>query len=305
MKIAHPRRRFKSPQAFALAAERIESLYKSMTGDADHVLRRHNVRVAGNSSAIPTLVFSHGFGTDQTEWDPIVARLAADYRCVLLDHAGAGRSEVGSYNARRHHLINGHASDLTEIAHALNLQGSILVGHSAGGIIGLLAATNYTAHFSKLILIGATARYQNDDGYCGGFAREDLIELYRMMMTDYDRWLTQFVAMVTGKPKGDALQVYLAHMLARLEPDRALIMARSVLESDIRDWLPLVEQPTLILQTVDDPVVPQAAAEYLQRSIPRSQLKMLNAAGHFGFLDVPDETAAEIRAFASGGPTKP
>lgn len=275
-----------------------------MARDADQVLRRHNVRIAGNPSAIQTLVFSHGFGTDQTEWDPIVARLAADYRCVLLDHAGAGHSEASSYSAQRHHLMHGHASDLTEIAHALNLKGSILVGHSAGGIIGLLAATNCPVHFSKLILIGATARYQNDDGYHGGFARDDLIELYRMMITDYDRWLAQFVALVTGKPKGDALQVYLTHMLARLEPGKALIMTRSVLETDIRDWLPLVEQPTLILQTAEDPVVPQTAAEYLHHSIPRSELKMLNATGHFGFLDVPEETAAEIRGFASGNPAK-
>lgn len=268
-----------------------------MSEGAITALHRHNVRIAGNPQATRTLVFSHGFGTDQTEWTDIVTRFAADHRCVLFDHAGAGNSQPGSYDAKRHQRLAGHAHDLVEIAEALDLRESTIIGHSAGGMIGLIAAVDRPERFAKLVMIGATARYQDEDGYHGGFTRENLIELYRMMMTDFNGWLTHFSGFATGKPDGDALRVYLRHMLARLGPDQALAMARTVLETDIREWLPLVEQPTLILQTVDDPIVPKEAAEYLQRSIARSRLEVLAATGHFGFRDVPDTVAVAIRGF--------
>ena len=57
----------------------------------DPLIKNH-VTVTGNVNAERTLVFVHGFGTDQTVWAPVVSAFADDHRIVLLDNVGAGQS---------------------------------------------------------------------------------------------------------------------------------------------------------------------------------------------------------------------
>jgi sigma-B regulation protein RsbQ len=103
---------------------------------------------------------------------------------------------------------------------------------------------------------------------------------------------------VTGKAPGTPLNRYLSELLDRLRPPEALIMATAVLESDYRDWLAMVAQPTLLLQSREDAVVPRGAAEYMQRRIAGSRLELLEASGHFPFFDVPQAVVDHIRGFA-------
>lgn len=177
-----------------------------------------------------------------------------------------------------------------------------MVGHSAGAMVGLLAAIEAPLRFSKLVLIGASACYRNDEGYEGGMDRTDFVHLYRLMMANYQEWVSLFVPRVTGKQEGDPLHSYLKSMLERIEPEVALAMAAAVFESDYREWLSLVPQPTLVLQAREDPVVPRSAADYLHQNIPNCLITVLNASGHFPFVDRPDETAAAIRSFISSKP---
>lgn len=262
------------------------------------ILTDLNVRLIGRLDAPRTLVFSHGFGTDQTCFDPLLAGLKDHYRVVLFDHVGSGCAALHRWNPKRYSRLDAYAEDLRELAAALDLTDATLVGHSAGAIIGMLAAVKAPERFGRLVLIGASACYCNDADYEGGFTRDDLVELYRLLTVSYREWVDHFVPLVTGKAPGTPLNRYLAELLGRLRPPEALIMATAVLESDYRDWLPLVSQPTLLLQAREDAVVPRAAAEYLHRRIAGSRLELLEAQGHFPFFDVPREVVAHIRAFA-------
>jgi sigma-B regulation protein RsbQ len=255
------------------------------------------VRIAGARDASQTIVLSHGFGTDQSCWNCVVSELERDFRLVLFNHAGSGASGSAGWDARRYSRLEAFAADLVALAEELRLENAVLLGHSAGGMIGLLAAIKAPSRFSRLVMIGASACYQDEPGYEGGCSREDLVHLYRLLTSDYAEWVRQFVPRVTGKSEGDALYNYLTEMLKRLRPHDALAMATTVFESDYREWLFLVQQPTLILQAKSDPVVPPAAAEYLRANIRNSRLVTLDATGHFPFAAVPGELAAAVREF--------
>src|SRR6202011_6107803 len=82
------------------------------------------------------LIFLHGWCGDREYWKHQVEVFAADYRVVALDQAGHGESGKG----RKAWTADGLAGDVEAVVKALALKRVILVGHSMGGPIALLAA---------------------------------------------------------------------------------------------------------------------------------------------------------------------
>ena len=85
------------------------------------------------------LVFLHGWCGDREYWKHQVEVFAADYRVVALDQAGHGESgKLGG--GRKAWTADGLAGDVEAVVKALGLKRVILVGHSMGGLVALLAA---------------------------------------------------------------------------------------------------------------------------------------------------------------------
>src|SRR6202521_3252796 len=105
---------------------------------SESVLSRNNVRVFGRGSQ--PMVFAHGFGCDQNMWRFVTPAFADDYRIVLFDYVGSGRSDLGAYDPQRYSSLDGYAQDLLDVCHALDLDHAIFVGHSVSSMIGVLAA---------------------------------------------------------------------------------------------------------------------------------------------------------------------
>ena len=63
------------------------------------VLRRNNVTVSGNGSR--AMMFSHGFGCDQHMWTTVANAFEAEFRVILFDHVGAGRSDLAAYDSAK------------------------------------------------------------------------------------------------------------------------------------------------------------------------------------------------------------
>jgi len=168
------------------------------------VLERNHINILGNGTQ--TIIFAHGFGSDQTAWRHQVAAFASDYRIVLFDHVGAGKSDFSAYSPHRYSSLYSYAEDLLEICHELKLTNSILVGHSVSGMISLLAALIDPSCFSQLIFVGASPRYLNDVGYVGGFDQSDLDALYGAMSANYYicryQWRTRLAKSSRGKAFG-------------------------------------------------------------------------------------------------------
>src|SRR5437764_14509369 len=82
------------------------------------------------------LVFLHGWCGDRAYWKHQADAFAADYRVVTLDQAGHGESGKD----RKAWTAGGLAGDVEAVVKALGLRRVILVGHSMGGQVALLAA---------------------------------------------------------------------------------------------------------------------------------------------------------------------
>ncbi|MEG3845517.1 alpha/beta hydrolase [Microcoleus sp. herbarium19] len=259
------------------------------------MIERHNVNILGNGDR--TLIFAHGFGSDQTAWRHQVAALAPKYRIVLFDHVGAGKSDLAAYSPQRYSSLYAYAEDLLELCGELKLTQCILIGHSVGGMIGLLAAILQPQLFRKLVFVGASPRYLNDTGYVGGFELCDLEKLYATMSSNYYAWASGFANLMMDNPEKPELANEFATSLRAIRPDIAQAVAKVIFQSDHRAELAKLTVPTLILQTRDDKAVPLEVGRYMAQKIRRSQSIEIQGRGHLPHMSAPLEVTRAIESY--------
>ncbi len=260
------------------------------------VLARNRVTVTGAEGA-PAIMFAHGFGCDQHMWRQVAPAFEADHRVVLFDHVGAGRSDLTAYDPEKYASLDGYAADVVEILEALDLGPVVFVGHSVSAMIGVLAAARAPGRFAKLVLVGPSPRYVDDDGYTGGFARADIDELLASLESNFLGWSSTMAPVIMGNPDRPELGEELTNSFCRTDPGIAAQFARVTFLSDNRADLPGVAVPSLILQSRVDAIAPPVVGEYVHRRIPGSTFVVLDATGHCPNLSAPEATTAAIRAF--------
>lgn len=259
-------------------------------------LKRNNVTIKGSENK-PTMIFAHGFGTDQTAWNKVSEAFADEYRLVLYDNVGAGKADPAAFSPNKYDTLHSYAADLVDICNTLNITNAIMVGHSVSGMISALASIKQPGLFSKMILVGASPRYLNDDGYHGGFSREDLDGLFAAMDNNYYAWVSGFAPAAMANADKPQLAESFAQSLSSIRPDIAQSVARVIFQSDHRDALDKVATDTLLLQTKVDIAVPQEVAEYLNKNIKNSTLKVVEAEGHFPHISAPGEIINAIKEY--------
>jgi sigma-B regulation protein RsbQ len=254
------------------------------------------VKVTGRPDGRP-MIFAHGFGCDQHMWRFVAPAFEGDHRVVLFDHVGAGGSDLSAYDPERYGTLEGYADDVLEICRELRLSDAIFVGHSVSAMIGALAAARDPQSIGKLVMVGPSPRYIDDEGYTGGFSREDIEELLESLDSNFLGWSSTMAPVIMGNPDRPELGEELTSSFCRTDPDIAARFARVTFMSDNRGDLAAVPVPTLVLQCSEDAIAPRAVGEYVHREIPRSTFVELAATGHCPNLSAPEETIAAIRSF--------
>ncbi len=257
--------------------------------------QRNNVRISGRGRR--PMLFAHGFGCDQNMWRLMTPAFEAHYKVVLFDHVGAGRSDIAAYDRERYGSLDGYAQDVVELCQAHDLSDVVFVGHSVSAMIGVLAAKRDPSRFGALILVGPSPRYVNDDGYEGGFSRQDIEELLDSLDSNYLGWSSAMAPAIIGNPERPELATELTNSFCRTDPTIASQFARVTFLSDNRADLAQVKIPTLILQCSDDIIAPTSVGDFIHAQIPGSSLVQLKATGHCPNLSAPAETADAIQAF--------
>ncbi|HEX8386186.1 MAG TPA: alpha/beta hydrolase [Rubricoccaceae bacterium] len=262
---------------------------------APDILARNNVNVRGRGRQ--PMVFAHGFGCDQNMWRFVAPAFEDDYRVVLFDYVGAGKSDLRAYDAGRYGTLDGYADDLLDVCRALDLEDVVLVAHSVSSMIGLLAAVREPERFSRLVLVGPSPRYINDEGYVGGFEQADIEGLLDTMDKNYIGWANFLGPAIMKNLDRPELAEELTESFCSTDPTVARRFAEVTFFSDNRADLPRLAVPSLILQCSDDLIAPQEVGYYLHRSIPGSTLRLLKATGHCPHMSDPDETVGAIQDY--------
>ncbi|MGW7052304.1 alpha/beta fold hydrolase [Streptomyces sp. NPDC054887] len=263
------------------------------------IYQRNNVTVMGNPEG-PAVVLAHGFGCDQNMWRLTVPALVDDYRVVLFDYVGSGRSDLSAFSADRYASLDGYAQDVVEVCEALDLRDAVFVGHSVSAMVGVLAADLAPERIGALVMVAPSPRYIDDDGYRGGFSAQDIEELLASLESNYLGWSAVMAPMIMGNEDRPELGDELKNSFCATDPDMARVFARTTFLSDSRDDLQRVKVPTLVLECTQDVIAPREVGAFVHRSIPGSTLITLDATGHCPHLSAPEATNAAITGFLAG-----
>ncbi|HEX6746551.1 MAG TPA: alpha/beta hydrolase [Longimicrobium sp.] len=261
----------------------------------DDIIARNNVRVSGRGTQ--PMLFAHGFGCDQNMWRFVAPAFEDDYRVVLFDYVGSGKSGLSAYDPARYATLDGYAQDILDVVHALDLRDVILVGHSVSAMVAVLAANREPERFERLVLIGPSPRYVNDPPYVGGFERGDIEGLLEMMEHNYIGWANFLAPAIIRNPDRPELGAELTESFCSTDPVVARRFAEATFLSDNRDDLRRLTVPSLILQCSDDMVAPLEVGDYVHRHTPGSTLRVMKATGHCPHMSHPAETIEAMRAY--------
>ena len=263
-----------------------------------NVIERNNVRSWGKGS-IPML-FAHGFGCDQNMWRFVTPAFENNYKIIVFDYVGAGKSDLNAYNEDRYANLNGYAQDVLDVCEALELREVIFVGHSVSSMIGILAAIKKPEYFSNLILIGPSPCYINDETYTGGFERKDIEELLETMDKNYIGWANFLAPAIMKNADRPELGKELTESFCSTDPKIARLFAMATFFSDNRKDLSNLKKPSLVMQCSDDLIAPLSVGDYLHTHLSESKLKVLKATGHCPHMSEPEETIAVIQDYLDG-----
>jgi sigma-B regulation protein RsbQ len=260
------------------------------------IQRRNNVQVHGDGPL--TLFFAHGFGCDQNMWRLLGPTYAARYRTVVFDMVGSGASDLTAYDRAKYASLQGYADDLLEIVDEFGGgKPAVVVGHSVSAMIGMLADLRAPGRFAAQIMIGPSPCYINDGDYVGGFSRADIDSLLETLEGNYLGWSSNMAPAIMGAPGQPELGAELTNSFCRTDPEIAKQFARVTFLSDLREHLPRLQTPTLIVQCNDDIIAPVAVGEYMHRTLPVSTLRVIDNVGHCPHLSSPGACAEAIDAF--------
>ncbi|WP_127128657.1 alpha/beta fold hydrolase [Georgenia sp. SYP-B2076] len=260
------------------------------------VMTRHNVRVSGRPGG-PPMVFAHGFGCDQGMWRYVAPAFEETHRVVLFDHVGAGGSDASAFDPARHGRLDGYAADVVEIIDALALGPVTFVGHSVSAMVGVLAGLQRPELIDRLVLIGPSPRYIDDDGYRGGFSQEEIDELLETMDDNYLGWSAHIAPVIMGVPDRPELGEELTSSFCRMDPVIARQFAKTTFLSDNRDDLARVATPALVVQCRDDVIAPVEVGTYVHENLTDSELVILDAIGHCPNLSAPDQLITAMKSY--------
>jgi sigma-B regulation protein RsbQ len=262
------------------------------------IIARNNVRVFGHGTQ--PMLFAHGFGCDQNMWRFVTPAFADDYKIVLFDYVGSGKSDVKQYDPARYASLAGYAQDVLDVCHALDLHDVIFVGHSVSSMVGVLAANQEPERFSRLVMVGPSARYINDPPYVGGFERADIEGLLDTMEKNFIGWANFLAPAIMKNPDRPELSEELEQSFCSTDPIIARRFAEVTFFADNREDLPSVRVPSLIMQCSDDMIAPLVVGDYLKNALPNSTLRVMDATGHCPHMSHPEETIAVIREYLTG-----
>jgi sigma-B regulation protein RsbQ len=260
------------------------------------ILSRNNVRTFGHGTQ--PMLFAHGFGCDQKMWRFVTPAFEDDYRVVLFDYVGSGKSDLRAYDPERYATLDGYAQDVLDVVHALDLHDVIFVGHSVSSMVGIIAANREPERFARLVLVGPSPRYVNDPpAYVGGFERADIEGLLETMERNYIGWANFLAPAIMKNPDRPELAEELEASFCSTDPVIARRFAEATFFADNRADLADVRVPSLIMQCSEDMIAPLAVGDYLSRAIPGTELRILRATGHCPHMSHPDETIEVIKEY--------
>jgi pimeloyl-ACP methyl ester carboxylesterase len=248
------------------------------------------------------LIFIPGFVSNiEHYWEmpqvpDLLERLASFARVVIFDKRGTGLSDPVAGPPP----LEERMDDMQAVMDAAGVERAALYGISEGGPASVLFAATYPERTSALVLYGSTPRFRTDSDISWG-ATDEQIEV---MLSETERTWGDGALMGVFAPsvaEDPAMQeVWGRFQRASASPAMARAVVASLFEIDVRDILPTIRVPTLILHRTRDLIAPVEGARLMAERIPDARLVEFDGADHVPFTGDFEPVVDEMEEFLTG-----
>jgi pimeloyl-ACP methyl ester carboxylesterase len=239
-------------------------------------------------------VLLHGFFGDSRVWRAQLDDLSDEFTVIAWDTPGCGQSADPPDTFR----MRQYAECLAAFIQALDLERPHVLGLSFGSTLAL-GLHNLNPGLPKtLVLASAYA------GWTGSLPADVVQRRLQQTIPDLDLPADQVIArynspgLLTESAPAAVLTAN-AVIMSDFHPQGMKAMVRALAEADLRDCLPRIEVPTLLLYGDQDVRSPLSLGQDLHRQISKSALVVMSGAGHLNNFEAPGRFNAEVRTFLS------
>jgi pimeloyl-ACP methyl ester carboxylesterase len=240
---------------------------------------------------VPGAVTNVDLIPDNPRFAAFFGRLAEFSRLILFDKRGTGASDrsVGIAD------LETRMDDVRAVMDAVGCERAAVVGSSEGGPMSILFAATYPDRTRALVVYGSLARFTRAPGYPWG---ESYDEDVREAQADAERWGTAELAREMLGPEATEDEVQASARRHRLSatPKDVEMLGRMNAEIDVRDVLPTIRVPTLVVHRVEDHI-PIEGARWMARQIPGARFVELPGGPHVPYLGDSASVVQAIERF--------
>jgi pimeloyl-ACP methyl ester carboxylesterase len=270
---------------------------------------RIHYRDQGEPDAPHTLVLVHGFAASLQAWEPWVARMTPGYRVISLDLPGHGLTRApAGYRAS----LDADVAVIDDLTRRLVAPRFVIGGNSMGGGVAWSYALAHPERLDGLILVDAAGWPHPQKPGSGSILG------FRLLGNPAGRWLLEHID-PTPLAKRGLKQAYvdpalvtpnLVHRyvdLVRAPGHREILLTQNGASQQrvTPATFAAIHIPTLVLVGAADAVIPPGDSRDFAQAIPGAKLIVYPGVGHVPMEQVPDASAADVKAFVDALPRDP
>jgi pimeloyl-ACP methyl ester carboxylesterase/class 3 adenylate cyclase len=268
--------------------------------DSDGVQVAYQLAGEGSPDLILVPEFWHAIEAqwDQPELADFLLRLSSFGRLVSFDQRGTGVSDPIPRDGIP--SLEQWLDDISSVMDEVRSERTVLVGMGGGGSLSMLFAATYPERTAGLVLINSFPRLSQTFDYESGRAQAVEDELLHVMRTGWGRGV--LLDLVAPSKVGDESfrQWWARYQRLGSSPSTIMRMRRMLGEFDIRDVLPSIRVPTLVLHRAGNAFVRVENGRYLAKHIPGARYVEVPGSDYFPFLGNSDVFLDEIERFVNG-----
>jgi class 3 adenylate cyclase/pimeloyl-ACP methyl ester carboxylesterase len=237
----------------------------------------------------------------------ILNRLASFSRVITFDQRGTGLSDPVPLTELP--TLEERIDDIRAVMDAAGSDTAAVFGGTYSGPLACFFAASHPGRTTALILYNAMARLLYADDYEFGLGRDDFEEYLLRTGENWGRIESMrhntFIASRDRRsrlPRMDPqLQEYfIRYQRMSISPGAAVAMSRMNFETDVRDVLPVISAPTLVLHMRDNPNVVVEHGRYLAEHIPDAKYVELEGSNPLWWYDGTEGVYDEVEEFLTG-----
>jgi len=237
------------------------------------------------------LVFLHGGVSDSRYWNRELNTFADDFHTIAWDAPGCGISD----DPQEGFSLSDYADALADLLNSIGVHQPIILGISFGGGLAIEFYDRHPDIPKALILVSAYA------GWAGSLSDEEVARRVKKGRTqssmDPEAVAEMWLPSLFYKAPSQEILDEEKDIISDFHPKGSQIMLEAFAQADLRDTLPKIEVPTLLLYGDKDVRSPVSVANEIHDQVPNSSLILLENVGHLINKEAPELFDREVRKF--------